>query len=168
MEEQMTKARLLEQMRQGRADLEALVDGIGETQMEQPAVPGDWSVKDVLAHVSAWERHLLGWLEAEAKGEKPDLPVPPATEEAIDQFNAQTYATHRDQPPAAVRAEFRASFQALLAKAEALSEAELLDPNRFAFAAGRPAWSYFAVISYWHYPEHFDQIQAAARAAGRQ
>lgn len=30
-----------------------------------PGVVGDWPVKDVLAHLVAWEQMCLGWYEAD-------------------------------------------------------------------------------------------------------
>ncbi len=159
MEEKMTKTRLLESMRSGRVELETLLARGGETRMDRPSSSDDWSLKDILAHISAWDRFMLVRIEADAKGKRPDLPGPGMTEKQVDDFNARTYSEHRDQPLDAVLAEFRESFQALLAAAEATPEEDLLDPNRFAWTNGKPLWYYFAVNSYLHYSEHLDRIR---------
>ena len=158
----MTKARLLKQMRGERAKLEALVGSIDEIQMEVTPAQGEWSIKDVLAHIAAWERHFRGWFEAEAQGQQPSWPVPPVTKEDIERFNLQVYAARRGWPLAQVQVEFGAAFLALLAEAEAMPEADLLAPGRFAFAAGRPAWLFFTLATLRHYPQHYAQIKAAA------
>jgi hypothetical protein len=166
-EQNMTKAKLLDLMREGRATLEALLASVEDSQMVQPSTPEDWSVKDVLAHISSWDLFILKWLEADARGEKPDLPEPHMTEEDVDRLNARTYAEQRDRPLEAVRADFKSTYQAFLAKAEALSEGDLLDPNRFAWTKGDPLWRYFAINAHEHYDEHLDQIREAAQKPAR-
>jgi hypothetical protein len=37
-------------------------------------VTGDWSIKDIVAHLTAWEERLVAWLEAIAHGTSPELP----------------------------------------------------------------------------------------------
>lgn len=163
MDDQMTKARLLDKMREGRAHLEALVSSVPRDRMTERGAPSEWSVKDVLAHLSSWDRYLLAWLEADARGQRPNLPEPSAFSEAgVDQFNAANVALHRDEPLADVLSEFDVSFRALYAAAESLPEDALLDPNRFAWAGGKPLYFYFAVNSYAHYEEHLEQLGARA------
>ncbi len=164
MEGQMTKARLLRLMREGRATFESLLSAADRERMTEPMPPNGWSVKDLLAHLSAWDRHLLAWLEADARGGSPYLPPPNMSEAEVDRFNARVYAAHRDQPLESVLSEFAASFRALVARAEALPEQDLLDPGRYAWTGGRPLWYYFAADTYRHYAEHLLQMRAAAGA----
>ena len=159
MEETMTKAKLLGLMRDGRAEMEALVSNADKGRMDRPSSLENWSLKDLLAHISAWDRWLLAWLEAEARGEPPGLPAPGMTEEEVDRFNARTYDEWRDKPLEVVLGEFRGSFEALMGRAEAATEAVLLDPNHFPWTRGRPIRFYFAANSFWHYEEHLDQVR---------
>ena len=52
----MTKTRLLDRLRTERAQWEALLTDIDEARMTQPGVEGEWSVKDIVAHVTFYER----------------------------------------------------------------------------------------------------------------
>ena len=52
----MTKAEFLDRLRSGRAEWDALIAQIDEAQMTEPGVVGDWSVKDIIAHVTWSER----------------------------------------------------------------------------------------------------------------
>ncbi len=51
----MKKAQVLEKLDQTWAEFQGSFAGLSESQMAQPGVTGEWSVKDILAHVTAWE-----------------------------------------------------------------------------------------------------------------
>ena len=161
MADDMTKARLIEQMRAGRSALDAsIAESTPERMLARPA-PDAWSLKDVLAHISSWDRHLLAWLDAAERGQRPDLPEPFGLPDAeVDRLNAANHAATRDRPLADVLAEYRASFGDLLARAESLPDDVLLTPGYFVWTGDRPLWFYFAANSFWHYAEHNDQIGA--------
>lgn len=50
---------------QERGALEAQLAQLSDEQNTMPGVVGDWPVKDVLAHLVAWEQMCLGWYEAD-------------------------------------------------------------------------------------------------------
>ena len=50
---------------------------------------GDWSAKDLAAHLGAWEEIALGVLEAFDRGERPAIEDEFETEGATDRINAQ-------------------------------------------------------------------------------
>ena len=60
--------------------------GLSEAQMVEPGVVGDWSVKDVLAHVTTWEEEALTHLPHILAGETP--PRYSVTYGGVDAFNA--------------------------------------------------------------------------------
>jgi hypothetical protein len=60
-----------------RASHAALQSEIAQLSVEQLLTPGvidEWTLKDALAHISAWERLFIGWIEAMMGGEWPDRP----------------------------------------------------------------------------------------------
>src|SRR5438552_7081604 len=59
MRDQMTKPKLLDSLRSARAEWDSLLSQISEERMAQPGVAGDWSVKDIIAHVTWGEREIL-------------------------------------------------------------------------------------------------------------
>lgn len=162
MEEQMTKARLLRLMREGRADLEGLVSQVGRAQVDQPSSLDNWSIKDIVAHVCAWDRYMIAWLEGDARGELPELPAPDMGEADIDRFNARAYTEWRDEPFDEVLAEFAASFAPFIERTEAIPEEVLLDSNRLTWTGAMPLWHHVAATSYWHYAKHVEQIREVA------
>ena len=64
MDESMTKARLLDTMQAERVRWDGLIAQAGEERLTEPGVAGEWSVKDIIAHVTWAERETVGMLQA--------------------------------------------------------------------------------------------------------
>jgi uncharacterized protein (TIGR03083 family) len=155
MEAEMTKAQFLDLLRVSRAEWDALLARVPEDRMSAPGVAGGWSVKDVIAHITWHEREMLGVLQAHALvgSDLWDLP--------LDERNAIIYAQNRDRPLAEVLAESRAVYPQLLAAAQALTEADLTDPGRFANMPGDwVPWQLLAENTYTHYRDHIPAMRA--------
>jgi uncharacterized protein (TIGR03083 family) len=151
----MTKAEFLDRLRSGRAEWDTLIGQIDEAQMTEPGVVGDWSVKDIIAHVTWSEREMVGMLRARALVGS-DLWTRPQ-----DDRNAAVFEQNRDRPLPDVLAEARAVGQQLIELAEGLSDDELNDASRFADMP--PDWLPWRIIvgnTYRHYPEHVEAIRA--------
>jgi hypothetical protein len=52
MDSYMSKAQLLSMIRGARADWDTLLADIPEAWMTEPGVDGEWSVKDIIAHIA--------------------------------------------------------------------------------------------------------------------
>jgi uncharacterized protein (TIGR03083 family) len=99
-------------------ELDEALAGLDEAAMVEPGVVEDWSVKDLLGHVAAWEQRAIGILERFNAGEQLGNGVSGGT----DAFNATESARRSETPLAAIERELadtRARLRALLA---ALSE----------------------------------------------
>lgn len=142
-----TQASVPDQMRAEHAQLEALLAQISDEQFVQPGAIGEWSVKDILAHLTFWEQRLLAYFN----GARESL-IQPGEEEqaAIDRINAEVFAANRDRPLAEVRAEFDSSYQQTLALADSLSAEDLADEEFFGLFAGD---------TFEHYREHREMLE---------
>ncbi len=96
MTTQMTKAELLDKLRAGRAEWEALLARVGEARMTEPGVEGEWFVKDVAAHIMVYERWVVGNLGG-AVPAQPPLPPGVALND-LDERNAWFHELNRDRP----------------------------------------------------------------------
>src|SRR5215472_11502420 len=67
--------------------------GLPDARLLAPGVTGDWSVKDILAHVNTWEDEALKYLPVILRGGKPPRYVAFG---GIDAFNAQMTEQKRD------------------------------------------------------------------------
>ncbi|MGD0004112.1 MAG: ClbS/DfsB family four-helix bundle protein [Anaerolineaceae bacterium] len=147
----MNKADLLSAMRAGHTRLEKLFDNLSEEQMLAPRLHGGWSGKDLLAHLGFWEQRMAAYCQMLLNGE---TPMETVGQFAVDEINAATFAEHHDQALDGVRRFERQSFQRLLALAEQASQADLLDPQRFAWLKGATLGAWIEGNSYGHYEEH--------------
>lgn len=126
-----------------RADLERLVAEAGPARMELPGAAGDWTLKDVIAHLTGWRWWSVARLEAAVRHE---VPVPPwggdldeDDDDDTERINQQIYAANRDRPVAAVLRDSRETLDRLEAALLALPEADLFAPGRYPWLGGYPA-----------------------------
>ena len=147
----MDKDALLERMHAGRDQWESTLARWSPDELVRPSLFDGWSVKDLIAHVGAWERTAAALVSALLDGRSPDLAL-----EAIpvDDLNARFYAEQRAVDLGDVAAAERLAYQSLLGLVETASDVELFDPERFAWTQGAPLVEWIAANSYEHYEEH--------------
>jgi hypothetical protein len=126
--------------------------------MEEPGVLDGWTLKDLLAHIAGWERLVAADARAVTRGEpfRPDG----AAAEPVDQINARLVAAAREVTADEVIAEARASYPALLATIEELSDADLAIRGRYPWSADEMVANFVADSSFLHYREHLPEIRA--------
>lgn len=138
METPVTKAQLLKLIRQERAAWDVLLEDVGEARMNRPGVAGDWTFKDVAAHLTAWRQRAVNRLRAAQRGERP-APAPWMAEVDStddDTINHWIYRANHDRPLGDVLRESRESLEQLEAAVQVLSEQDLADPQRFPWMEG--------------------------------
>ena len=111
----MNKSELLNWLQQQNRQWEAFLDQIGEERMDQPGVAGDWSIKDIIAHLAVWQRGLNARLQAALRGEGEPPPLWPAHLQADDELNAWIYAARHGSSVREILNESREVLQQLLA-----------------------------------------------------
>ena len=156
MSTEMDKATLIHNIRASRDEMEALLTQLSETQMTAAHLAGDWSVKDLLSHITYWERDTVEVLQAAARGDTPYL----TGDSETDTRNAQAVEHNRDRSIGEVMADYYHTVDALIGAGEAFPDADLFDTGRFAWREGGPLWRLVAGESYKHEREHREQLQA--------
>ena len=142
---------------------EALLASLSEAQITAPQLPENWSIKDVIAHLRAWQQRSIARLEAALLGRAPEYPAWPAqfdpeAEGEPHDLNAWLYATYRDQPWPSVHRDWREGYLRFLELAEAIPEEDLLDSGKYTWLEG---YSLLAVLqgSYEHHREHAEYLK---------
>jgi hypothetical protein len=133
MTKHATKDGLLEDIRVQRARLEKNLAALSPEDMVQPGIVGDWSAKDVLAHLLDWEQRFIGWYQAGLRGERPETPAPGLTWRQLDLLNQRIYEKYKDLPLEQVQEQSEASYQQILKLLEGVSEEDLFEPGRYAW-----------------------------------
>ena len=101
-----SKSELLERMRAGREEWDALIAQIPDSARTEPALAGGWSVKDLIAHVAAYENWTAAQIRAANEGRAPtdrelygveEMPPDPEGWD-LDRQNAAIYARYKEMP----------------------------------------------------------------------
>ena len=158
-----SKTQLLDDLRHEQAAFEALLDEIGDERMTQLVAP-DWSLKDIVAHLTGWRRRSVARFQAALRHEPQPAPPWPSHLQTDDEINAWIYAANRDKPVADVRRESRETFDQLVETLAAFPEAELRDPANFPWLGGE-AWNGAAFFGHFH-EEHEADMRAALDKMG--
>jgi hypothetical protein len=104
MGKSLRKAELLREIGVERTRLDALLEQLTPRQMTQRGVTlAGWSVKDILAHLIAWQRMNLEWYAVGRQGETPDIP---ANWKEIRKVNDWIYRKHRRSSLKSVLADY--------------------------------------------------------------
>jgi uncharacterized protein (TIGR03083 family) len=145
---------VLQALREARAQTDAALAGLGETELVDPGVIADWSVKDVLAHLTAWEAEMVTLLAKAKRGQKPKWP---ATQSETDALNAKWHKENKNRPLDRVRADFQGVRQQTVRQVEGLSDQEL--NQKWDWLRNRTALDLIASNSFRHELEHVAQIK---------
>jgi uncharacterized damage-inducible protein DinB len=149
----MDKQDFLEKVLSTRSAYEDALAMIPLDQMTDSPGPGQWTVKDVIAHVTWSEREMIGVLQARA------LIGSPYWNLAQDERNQAVYEENKDRPLDEVLVEARRVWHELWLLLEQLSDADLNDPSRVSdLPPGLSLWQILAGSTYIHYHEHAENL----------
>jgi len=146
-----TKKQLLETIEVEQKALEGLLAGLSPAQMIAPEIVGEWSVKDVLAHLLEWQHMVLSWHAAGLKGKVPETPSAEFNWGQLPQLNQQIYEKHCNRPLADIQKEFKASHHKMLRTIQRLSEEDLFTRGRYAWTKNNSLGAYFVSSTSSHY-----------------
>ncbi len=116
----MHKQELLQWLTEEQQKWELLLAAIGESRMDQAGVSGDWSMRDVIVHLTGWQHWVVARLQAAAAGQPEPSPPWPADRTTDDAVNAWIDAAYRQQSLRQVLDDTRAVHQQLMAVIEQL------------------------------------------------
>jgi len=133
MPQEKSKAGITARLNAERRRLEKNLAELNREEMTLPGVVGEWSVKDVLAHLADWEAHMLVWMAAARRGEAVSNPDPGLTWKQFDVMNQRIYMAHRDQTLDEVLTYFRDTHNQFMEMVAAMPEDEMLERGRYTF-----------------------------------
>jgi len=110
----VSKADFLERMRTARAELNEAISGLSEERLSEDIVARGWAVRDILAHIAAWQIETLRSIERAERGEE----AGPIINESEDEWDKRRVAERRQLPLVDVIQEFHQAHDELLAALE--------------------------------------------------
>lgn len=122
--------------------------GLPDARLLEPGVVGDWSVKDVLAHITTWEQEALTHLPLILAGGRPPRYV---TYGGLDAFNAQMTEQKRDLSLAEVQRQLDDTHHRLVEFIQGAPADQVTGDTR--------ARRRLRLDTYGHYPLHTQAIR---------
>jgi hypothetical protein len=131
-------------------------------QIQQPLLPSLWTVKDVIAHLWAWQQASVARANAALNDNLPDYPdwwkaCGPDPDEDVDQTNAYIYTANRDKDWDVVFTSWNQQFQHYLRLLQQIPEFDLVQKGRYPWM-GAYALADSANGSLDHHLEHYEVL----------
>jgi len=145
----MRKQQVLNKIERAWAAFRESYDGLIAEQLQQPGVTEDWSVKDILAHVSSWEDETLKHLPHILQGTRP--PRYSVLYGGIDAFNAQMTELKRGLTLSEVLRQLDETHLRLVEYVQSAPEEQ--------FTSETPFRRRLRLDTYGHYPIHTQAIR---------
>jgi hypothetical protein len=140
----MKKQQLLNKLELAWALFKESFAGLTAEQLMEPGVTGDWSVKDILAHVSCWEEETLQHLPHILQGGRP--PRYSVLYGGIDAFNARMAEQKRGLLLSEVRKQLDETHLKLIEYIQSVPDEHFTSETRFRRR--------LRLDTYSHYPIH--------------
>jgi hypothetical protein len=137
-------------------------------EMQEPGVVAEWSLKDILAHLTGWENYFLEWYNSHRFG-KDFADFPPDLSWADkDEINHLIYTRTKDRSLDEVLDEFRTSYRKILQTTEAIPEDVLTAVDRFPWTGNQSLTVYLSAVTWEHYRWAKKHIRRWSRTGTRQ
>lgn len=160
----MNKQELLNWVTEEQQKWELILAAIGESRMEESGVNrvGNWSMRDIIAHLCTWQRWLLARLQASLGGTEEATPPWPKELTKEDEINAWIYEANRHRSVGEVLKEANDIYELTLAAIKDLPDDIPIETIQGKFHPVKVDEQYFAVGEFFHhfYDDHAADVQA--------
>jgi hypothetical protein len=155
------KSDLIGRIESARSSWDELLGRVDDRLALKPGTEGELSAKDLIAHVTWYEREVVSMLRSRTMDMSSLWALGP------DERNAAIYEQARGMSLEDVRAESARVFHALIQQLELLPEEAYSDASRFSNMP--PEWEPWKLIAgntIWHYPDHTGSVRRLMETAG--
>lgn len=154
----MEQNELLEALLDERQELVEMLEDLPDEVLIDVGVIGDWTIKDILNHLTFWEGQVVTLLYQARQG----MPRPSTvhfSKETADAINQRWYAAGLERPLETVWQDWLGVRKQLIRRVSEMSSSDLNDPQRYAWLKGVPLYQWVLNDSIEHEEEHADQIR---------
>ena len=157
------KEHILAAMREQFELWDELLSSSSEREITAPRFDLDWSIKDVIAHLWAWQQISIARMEGGVFDREPEYPgwivdSIENWEEDADRVNALTFDTYHEKPWSLIYGNWRNGFLQFLELASNVPERNLLDGDKYPWLNGYNLAA-ILIASYDHHQEHLEKLQ---------
>jgi hypothetical protein len=137
---------------------ELFLAGLSHERINSSILNSNWTIKDVIAHLMAWQMVSNARMDAALLKNDPKFPDwlagnDPESEENLENYNDRIYQIHERQPWDRVYQMWKEGFQKLIKTTELIPEEELIEPGRFVWLGEHPLSAVLDGL-YEHHLEH--------------
>lgn len=141
---------------------EELLASLSVEEITAPHFDLDWSIKDVMAHLWAWQQISIARMQAGAENQRPVFPKWIVQsienwEEDSDRVNAVTFENFHSKSWSEIHHNWKNGFLRFLELGNELSERDLLDGDKYPWLGGY-SLAFILIASYDHHQEHFEKL----------
>jgi len=150
----MNKESYLDRFRADREAWEKLVSEVGEARMSQPGVMGEWTFKDLVAHLTGWRERTAMRVQAGCRIEAQNPPwwphgVEGESDEDVERINTLIYEFNRARSAQDVLEDSERVLRLLEDSLQDLSEEAFSSQDCFAWTGGKPLIE-IDLLDHWH------------------
>jgi hypothetical protein len=159
-------------MRAGREEWDALIAQIPDRARTKPALAGGWSVKDLIAHVAAYENWTAAQIRAANEDRAPTdrelygvEEMPPESKGwDLDRQNAAIHARYKNMPLAEVMTFSNQAFADLVAAVEAVFDEDIARTGAQTWTGDTTLLEIIPGQCYAHYEQHAGELRSISGA----
>lgn len=151
------KQQLIEEYEAARQTLLDSLDGLNDDDYLQAGAVGVWSLKDLLAHITAWESELVTAL-VHVENNKGGMPHIVQIED-IDQWNEEQYHISARRPLDIIRQDFAGIKKHVIEAIQALDDKTLFTHGKLSWMEGEALAYLVYENAIWHEEEHAADVR---------
>jgi hypothetical protein len=141
---------------------EELLGSLDEEQVTTPRFDLDWSIKDVMAHLWAWQQISIARIDAGLQDREPEFPKWIVEsfenwEDNADRVNILTFERYNTKPWSEIYQSWKTGFLHFLELGDKISERDLLDGDKYPWLNGY-SLAFILIASYDHHQEHLEKL----------
>ena len=123
----------------------------------------DWTIKDLLAVRVWWTEHVIDWVEAGIRGERPVTPAPGYRWHETPRLNADVVRRSRRESFRSLRSRFESGFRRVMKTIDSLDDRELLEVGVFEWAGKYPIARWISINTARQYTTARSFVRKALR-----
>lgn len=127
----MNKIQTIQFLQDDHKKLETIISGLKKEQLTDHAILGTWTTKDIIAHISAWNKEIHKAIDIVLNNEKPWY-----IDEIEDKFNEKEIEIRKNWSINQIVEEWQVSFNRLIHRIKIITSSEWNYQTDFTWPGG--------------------------------
>ena len=151
MSKYKSKQQLLDEIVKEKAILEVALNSVDKTKLGVTGACGEWSIKDIICHLTEWQEMVLSWYEIGLTGETPEVPGKGYKWSQLPELNNEIYKKYKDISWEEAQQLFHKSEERIMLLVNTIDEEKMLKPALQPWMNNNTLIAYFGSCTSSHY-----------------